>query len=92
MRLKEDIKSVDYMMTQPAKLLKRVSESRRPMIITQNGEAKAVVLDIESYEALRSAVSLLQLAAQGERDLQDGRFLPQEQALERIRSRAGSTA
>ncbi|HSN89258.1 MAG TPA: type II toxin-antitoxin system Phd/YefM family antitoxin, partial [Thermoanaerobaculia bacterium] len=71
----------------PAELLKKVSESRRPTIITQNGEAKAVVLDVESYEALRDATMLLQLAAQGEKDLEEGRILPQEQALARVRSR-----
>ena len=87
MRLKEDIKPVTYMKTRPAELLKKVSESRRPTIITQNGEAMAVVLDIESYEGLRDAAMLLQLAAQGEKDLEAGRVLPQEQALERVRSR-----
>lgn len=87
MRLKEDIKPVTYMKTRPAELLKKVSESRRPTIITQNGEAKAVVLDVESYESLRNAAMLLQLAAQGEKDLEEGRVLPQAQALERVRSR-----
>jgi prevent-host-death family protein len=87
MRLKEDIKPVTYMKTRSAELLKKVSESRRPTIITQNGEAKAVVLDVESYESLRDAAMLLRLAAQGEKDLEEGRVLPQEQALERVRSR-----
>lgn len=87
MRLKEDIKPVTYMKTRSAELLKKVSESRRPTIITQNGEAKAVVLDVESYEELRDAAMLLRLAAQGEKDLEEGRVLPQEQALERVRSR-----
>jgi prevent-host-death family protein len=87
MRLREDIKPVTYMKTRPAELLKKVSESRRPTIITQNGEAKAVVLDIESYEGLRDAALLLQLAAQGEKDFVEGHVLPQEQALERVRSR-----
>ncbi|HYU31358.1 MAG TPA: type II toxin-antitoxin system Phd/YefM family antitoxin [Thermoanaerobaculia bacterium] len=87
MRLKEDIKPVTYMKTRPAELLRKVSESRRPTIITQNGEAKAVLLDVESYEGLRDAAMLLQLAAQGEKDLEEGRVLPQEQALERVRSR-----
>jgi len=87
MRLKEDIKPVTYMKTRPAELLKKVSESGRPTIITQNGEAKAVVLDIASYEGLRDAAMLLQLAAQGEKDLEEGRVLPQKEALERVRPR-----
>lgn len=87
MRLKEDIKPVTYMKTRPAELLKKVSESGRPTIITQNGEAKAVLMDVESYEALRDAATLLQLAAQGEKDIQEGRYLPQEEAFARVRSR-----
>jgi len=84
MRLKEDIKPVTYMKTRPAELLRKVSKSRHPTIITQNGEAKAVLLDVESYEGLRDAAMLLQLAAQGEKDVEEGRVLPQEQALERM--------
>lgn len=87
MRLKEDIKPVTYMKTRPAELLKKVSESGRPTIITQNGEAKAVLMDVESYEALRDAATLLQLAAQGEKDIQEGRYLPQEEAFARVRAR-----
>lgn len=87
MRLKEDIKPVTYMKTRPAELLKKVSESRRPTVITQNGEAKAVLMDVESYEALRDAATLLQLVGQGERDIQEGRYLPQEEAFARVRAR-----
>jgi prevent-host-death family protein len=87
MRLKEDIKPIAYLKTRAEELIEQVNESRRPVVITDNGEAKAVVLDVESYEALRDATMLLQLAAQGEADLQEGRVLPQDLALARIRSR-----
>lgn len=75
------------MKTRPAELLKKASELRRPTIITQDDEAKTVVLDGGSDEALRDAAMLLQLAAQGEKDLAEGRAFPQEQALERVHSR-----
>lgn len=87
MRFKEDIKPVAYMENRAADLLRQVNESRRPVVITENGEARAVVLDVESYEALRDATLLLKLAAQGEADLQAGRVLPQDEALARVRSR-----
>lgn len=87
MRLKEDIKPVDFLKTRAEDLLEQVNESRRPVVITENGEARAVVLDIESYEALRDATLLLRIAAQGEADLQAGRFLPQDEAFARVRSR-----
>lgn len=87
MRLKEDIKPVAFLKTQAEDLLEQVNESRRPVVITENGEARAVVLDIESYEDLRDATLLLRIAAQGEADLQAGRFLPQDEAFARVRSR-----
>ena len=87
MRLKEDIKPVAFLKTRAEDLLEQVNESRRPIVITENGEARAVVLDIESYEALRDATLLLRIAAQGEADLQAGRFLPQDEAFARVRSR-----
>ena len=87
MRFTEDIKPVTYMETRAADLLKQVNESRRPVVITQDGEARAVVLDVDTYEALRDARFLLQIAAQGEADLQAGRIIPQEDALARVRSR-----
>jgi len=90
MKLKEDIKPVTYMKTRAAELIKKVNDSRRPTIITQNGEATAVVLDIGSYEALRDATIILQLVGQGEKDLQEGRFLPQAEVFSRVRARLRS--
>lgn len=87
MRMKEDIKPVAYMQDRALELLRQVNDSRRPVVITENGEARAVVLDVDSYEALRNATLLLQFAAQGEADAREGRVLPQEQALARVRSR-----
>jgi prevent-host-death family protein len=87
MRLTEDIKPVTYMKTQARKLLQRVTESRRPVVITQNGEAKAVLVDVQSYEALKNAALMLKLTAQGEADIEAGRTLSQDEALLRVRAR-----
>ncbi len=87
MRLKEDIKPIAYLQDRATDLLKQVNDSRRPVVITEGGEARAVVLDVESYETLRDATMLLQLAAQGEADLQAGRVLPQDEALARVHAR-----
>ena len=87
MRFKEDIKPVADLENNAAELLRQVNESRRPVVITEDGRARAVVLDIDSDESLRDATSLLKMAAQGEADLQAGRVLPQDQALARVRSR-----
>jgi prevent-host-death family protein len=87
-RLKEDIKPVTYMKTRSAELLQKVNESRRPVVITQNGEAKAVVLDVDSYEELRDATLILKLVAQAEAEIEAGLAVPQEEVFTRIEADA----
>ena len=90
MRLKEDIKPLAYLKTPAADALKQVSQSRRPLVITDEGEAKAVILDLDSYQALRDAVLMLQFIAQGEEDVRAGRLIPQEEVFARVASRLKS--
>ena len=54
MKIKEDIKPVSYLKSRSAELLAQINETRRPVIITQNGEPKAVIQDAESYEKMVS--------------------------------------
>ncbi len=87
MRLAEDIKPVTYMKSRAAELLKTVGETRRPVVITQNGEPKGVLLDVTSYQELRDAVLLLKLAAQGEADVRAGRTIAQAEVFQGLRDR-----
>ncbi len=87
MKLVEDIKPVTYMKTRAAEMLREVKRSRRPMVITQHGEAQAVLLDVATYEALRDAKCLLQLTAQGEAQVEAGRTLPQAEVFARVRQK-----
>jgi len=58
--LKEDIRPISYIKTNAADMMKYVTEVKNPIVITQNGEAKAVLLDIESYQNMQNAFSLRQ--------------------------------
>ncbi len=82
MNIKEDIRPISYIKANAADILAQVNESHRPVYVTQNGEAKAVLLDTESYEKMKKALGLLKLLAQGERDIIDGEFLTQEDFYE----------
>lgn len=90
MRLAEDIKPVSYLKTKSAELIEHVNSARRPVVITQDGEPRAVVLDVESYEALRDAALLLKLVSQGEAEAREGRTIPQREAFSRARQRIRS--
>lgn len=87
MKLTEDIKPVTYMKSRAAELLKSVGETRRPVVITQNGEPKGVLLDVDSYQQLRDGTLLMKLAAQGEADLRAGRTVPQSEVFRCLRER-----
>ncbi len=78
MNITNDIKPVTFLKSKAALLLNQINETHRPVIITQNGEPRAVLQDPESYENMRNAIGLLKLISQGESDVRDGNFRPQE--------------
>jgi prevent-host-death family protein len=84
MNITKDIKSVTYLKSRAADLLKQINETHRPVIITQNGEPKAVLQDPKSFEQMRNTIGLLKLLAQGEEDIKKGRSKTQEEVFGKI--------
>lgn len=85
MRMKEDLRTVTYLKSKAADLLEQINATHRPVVITQNGEARAVLQDPESYEQMRRAIGLLKLVAQGETDVQAGRTVAADEVFTRLR-------
>jgi len=84
MNISTDIKPVTYLKAKAADLLKQINETHRPVIITQNGEPRAVLQDPKSYENMRNAIGLLKLISQGEGDIRNGRIKSQEDVFKGI--------
>jgi prevent-host-death family protein len=84
MKISRDIKPVTYLKANAADLLKQINETHRPVIITQNGEPRAVLQDPESYENMRNAIGILKLISQGEWDIRNGRVKSQEDVFKNI--------
>jgi len=84
MNITSDIKSVTYLKSKAADLLNQINETHRPVIITQNGEPRAVLQDPKSYENMRNAIGILKLVSQGESDIKDGKVRPQEDVFKDI--------
>ena len=74
MKLSTQVKPISYLKSHAAEIVKDISESGEPMLITQNGEAKLVVMDVSSYERQEETLALLKLLAMGSRDIEQGRF------------------
>ena len=81
MNMINDIKPVTYLKYKTADLLNQINETHRPVIITQNGEPRAVLQDPKSYEDMRNAIGLLKLISQGENDVRKGHVKAQEKVF-----------
>ena len=84
MLLSQDIKPISYLKAKTANVINDVNENQRPIIITQNGEAKAVVQDIKSYENLQNSLNLLKLIVQSENDIENNRVIDQEEMFNNL--------
>ena len=84
MQLSESIKPISYLKTKTADVINSVNEKRQPIIITQNGEAKAIIQDIKSYESMRNSISLLKMIVQSEEDIQNGNLTYQDEMFDKL--------
>jgi prevent-host-death family protein len=83
---RESIKSISYLKSNTASLVRGVFEDGRPVTITQNGDAKVVVMDVGMYHQWKSALALMKLIALGESGVQAGRTTSTEETFRRART------
>jgi len=86
MNISTDIKPVTYLKSKVADLLKQINKTHRPVIITQNGEPRAVLQDPKSYEDMRNAIGILKLISQGEEEIKNGKSKSQEEVFKNIKN------
>jgi len=84
MNITKDIKSVTYLKSRAADLLEQINNTHRPVIITQNGEPRAILQDPQSYEHMRNAIGLLKLISQGEKDIKSEKVKTQREVFDII--------
>ncbi|MGB7297252.1 MAG: type II toxin-antitoxin system Phd/YefM family antitoxin [Candidatus Aminicenantales bacterium] len=87
MKISEDIKSVTYLKSRAADLIKQINATHRPVVITQNGEPKAVLQDPKSYEDTRNAIGILKLISRGEEDIKKGKSKSQDEVFVHIENK-----
>ncbi len=92
MNITSDIKPITYLKNRAADVLQQINETHRPVIITQNGEPRAVLQDPESYENMRNAIGILKLMSQGEDDVKLGNVKAQEKVFTDIEKRVRRNA
>ncbi len=81
------IKSISYLKANAAEIVRELAEQQEPLVITQNGEAKAVIQDVASYEATQETLALLKILALGNRQIQEGKVVPAANVIGRLRAK-----
>ena len=87
MRYSSQVKSISYLKANAAEVLTHLAEQREPLVITQNGEAKAVLQDVASFEETQETLALLKILALGQRDVEASRVKPVADVVSRLRAR-----
>jgi prevent-host-death family protein len=90
MRYPSRIKPISYLKANAAEVLTQLAERREPLVITQNGEARAVLQDVASYEETQDTPALLKILALGQQDVEAGRVKPAAEVVARLRAKHAS--
>jgi prevent-host-death family protein len=90
MRYSSQVKPISFLKAHAAEVLVDLAETRQPLIITQNGEAKAVIQDVVSYEQVQDQLALLKLLALGAQDIAEGRTKPARDVVSRLKAKLAS--
>ena len=88
MRYSSQVKPISDLKANAAEVLLLLAEERQPMVITQNGEAKAVIQDVASYEETQETLALLKVLALGNHDIEAGKVKPVADVVARLRAKA----
>jgi len=87
MRYSTQIKPISYLKANAADVRQELQEQRKPLIITQNGEAKAMIQDVVSYEETQETLALLKILALGNQQIADNKVKPIAEVVKRLRAR-----
>lgn len=87
MRFSSQVKPISYLKANAADVLLQLAERREPLVITQNGEAKAVLQDVASYEETQETLALLKILALGNREIENGDVKPLGEVAARLRTK-----
>ena len=87
MKYSTRIKSISYLKANAAEIVRELAEQHEPLVITQNGEAKAIIQDVASYEATQETLALLKILALGNRQIEEGKVVAAVDVIGRLRAK-----
>jgi prevent-host-death family protein len=87
MRCSSRAKPISELTANPAEVLAPLAEQRELRVNTQNGEAKAVLLDIAAFEQTQETLALLKILALGTQEVAAGKLKPAADVAARLRAK-----
>lgn len=88
MKLSKAVKPISYFKSHASEVIREITENHSYVVITLNGEAKAVLQDIQEHEKTQESMALLKILAQGRKSFEEGRFRTAKEAFKDIRKKA----
>jgi len=85
MKLSESVKPISYLKAHASELIRDISENKKTLVITQNGEAKVIIQDLESYEQMKESLALLKILSQSTKSKLEGNYKPLKKAFQDLR-------
>lgn len=87
MKFSKSIKPISYFKAHASELIRKICHHPETLIITQNGEAKAIIQDIKTYEQTQESLALLKILAQSQHSLSHGKTIPAKKVFEELKNR-----
>ena len=87
MKYSTQVKPISYLKANAAEVIRHLAREREPLVITQNGEATAVLQDVASFEETQETMALLKILALGNRQIEEGKTVAARDAVRRARAR-----
>ena len=91
MTLSTQIKPISYLKAHASEIIRELREHNEYLIITQNGEAKAVLQDIESFEQMQETLALLKILALGNQQIEAGCIHSAKNIIKQVRKNRDNT-
>ena len=85
MKLAESIRPISYVKTHASEIISNLGKEQKTIVITQNGEAKAVLQDVRSYEETQDTLALLKIIAHSKKSIESGNFKPAQKAFSDVK-------
>jgi prevent-host-death family protein len=89
MRLEDRVRSISYLKAHAAEIVRELAQRREPMVITQHGEARAVMLDVATFDQLQETGALLTMLSLADRQAREGMVQPADEAIAAFRQADG---